>query len=514
MDKWFDNKNVIRIVSIAIGILLWVVVHLDEEAAPERRMASPVYNDKVITDVSIKRVGLDSSQYQLVSIEPESVRVTVRGPAQEVDGKFKEGTVIADLSNVRAGTQTIALESAGFPEGFQVTITPLLVKVTIEEIQSKEVPVKVEVQGQPQEGFTAGLPVSSPRSVYVTAPDSQLKRISSARVIVDVNGRSSALNGDYKVEAVTASGQVIQAAIQPAIVHVEVPVTSPFATVPLQLMFSGQPPQGYAVASYKMSVNEVTLYGTEEVLEPYEFYEGPTLDLSRLTSSSSYTLNIPAREGIEQVTPNMVNVEIEIVATVTRTLSAMPITIIGDNEEYVTRFVDPENGLLDATVEGAPELVGNLTAENVQLVADVSNLPAGKHEVPLRGTLPSFIKWSENFPSVVTIEIIARDAVETGVDVDPGETGTSEGESVPGAEAPGADVPADADGEEGNEDGRTGAAPNSEENGRESDADAEEEPPASVAVPEKELQDGERKEGAGTSTFIPRQVNDRGAFRR
>ncbi|GIQ69501.1 hypothetical protein DUZ99_03720 [Xylanibacillus composti] len=514
MDKWFDNKNVIRVIALVIGVLLWVVVHLDEEVTPDRKMTMPVYNEKVITDVSIKRVGLDTSQYHFVSMEPETVRVTVRGPAQAVDGQFKEGTVIADLSNARAGTQTIALESAGFPEGFQVTITPLLVKVVIEEIQSKEVPVAVEVRGQPEEGFTAGTAVTTPSRVYVTAPQSQLNRIASARVSVDISGRSSALNGDYKVEAVTANGEVVQAAIQPAIVNVEVPITSPFTTVPLQLLFSGQPPAGYAVASYKMSVNEVTLYGAQDVLDPYEFYEGPTLDLSRLTSSTSYTLNIPAREGIEQVLPNTVNVEIEIVASVTRTLSALPITIIGDNEQYITRFVDLEDDRLDVTVEGAPELVGNLTAENVQLVIDVSNLPAGSHEVPLRGNLPSFIKFGANFPSTVAIEIVPRDAEETGGSIDPGEAGPVDGENVPEEEEPETDPPVDADSGQEDRSNRSGSVPPPGTDHTGTGADAVAEVSVQEAARKQAAEGAERAPERAASTFVPQRANQPEAFRR
>ncbi len=512
MDKWFDNKNVIRIISIAIGILLWVVVHLDEEAAPDRRVATPTYNEKVISDVSIKRIGLDSSRYQLVAIEPDSVRVTVRGPAQEVDGQFKEGTVIADLSNVKAGTQTIALESAGFPEGFQVTITPLLVKVTVEEIQSKEVPVTVDVTGQPEEGFTVGTAVTTPRRVYVTAPESQLKRITGARVTVDITGRDTALNGDYKVEAVNAQGEVLQAAIQPAIVNVEVPITSPFSTVPLQLQFSGETPEGYAVASYKMSVNEVTIYGADDVLEPYEFYEGPTLDLSRLNASTSYTLNIPAREGIEQILPNTVNVEIEVVASVERTLEALPITVIGNNDAYRTSIVNPQEGLLDVTVEGAPELIGNLTAENVQLVVDVSNLPAGTHEVPLRGSLPTFMKWDESFPSTVTIEISSREDDDTDATVDPDEEGTAD-DAQPDDEEASTDESVEIESNETDDSETvTDDAPTTNES-EDTVADENEDATADAETPDEQVQ-GETERESSASLFVPQQVMEPQAFSR
>ena len=30
MDKWLRNTNVVRIVALVIGILLWVVVHMEE----------------------------------------------------------------------------------------------------------------------------------------------------------------------------------------------------------------------------------------------------------------------------------------------------------------------------------------------------------------------------------------------------------------------------------------------------------------------------------------------------
>ncbi len=40
MDKWLRNTNVVRIVALVIGILLWVVVHM-EETNTIRKFTSP-----------------------------------------------------------------------------------------------------------------------------------------------------------------------------------------------------------------------------------------------------------------------------------------------------------------------------------------------------------------------------------------------------------------------------------------------------------------------------------------
>ncbi|UUZ82090.1 hypothetical protein LJK88_47665 [Paenibacillus sp. P26] len=85
-------------------------------------------------------------------------------------------------------------------------------------------------------------------------------------------------------------------------------------------------------------------------------------------------------------------VNVAIVPSVTKTLEAIPLSIIGQNDGFDTKVVLPESGQLNLVVEGSPSIIDKLKTQDVQAILDVSNLPPGRHEVPVTWNLPTFVK--------------------------------------------------------------------------------------------------------------------------
>jgi len=79
MDRWLRNPNVVRVVALALGVLLWFVVHMESQQAPAQTGWTGRSTSKEIEGVGIEVVGLDESRYELVAIEPSLVRVRVSG---------------------------------------------------------------------------------------------------------------------------------------------------------------------------------------------------------------------------------------------------------------------------------------------------------------------------------------------------------------------------------------------------------------------------------------------------
>ena len=79
--------------------------------------------------------------------------------------------------------------------------------------------------------------------------------------------------------------------------------------------------------------------------------------------------------------PAKVTVHVEVVPSITKAIENVPITIIGQNENYTTKVAQPGSATLNITVEGAPAIIDQLKVGDIQAILDVSNLPPGKHEV-------------------------------------------------------------------------------------------------------------------------------------
>lgn len=425
MEKWIRNKNVARISAVLLALLLWVVVHLDEQVATTPLTVSDQIRS--ISDVHITTSGLNDENFFLQSVDPEFVNVELKGREAAVNQvRFSDGSskIQLDLSSITAaGEYRLPLQMIGFPAGVQISLFPAEVTVQIEEIHNKEVPVHVELTGEPAEGFIAGTPIVSPIRAIVSVPSSSAEQIVAVKAVIDITGANETIVEAGKLVAVDENGEEVKAVINPAVAEVELPITSPFKTIPLQVRMINQPAEGFSVASFRQNINEVTVYGPDPVLDELDFYPGITVDLSGLTTSQQYQLEIPLMEGLHLIHPESISINIEIVPSETRTLQQIPIIISGANQEYVTRITNPESAAVDIVVSGAPNVLNNVSHDNVQAIVDVSNLPQGTHELTLRLNLPSNVKFGGAESGLsVTVEIIPIDEVALAEPADLGET--------------------------------------------------------------------------------------------
>lgn len=422
MDKWLDNPNFVRVVALILAILLWALVHLDQSTStPNQHINRPITEQRMINDIQIIPIGLDEDMYYLRSLEPEYVNIIVRGYARDINQispRDGQSRIVVDLSGLDAGVhEEVPLRSTGFPNGVTVDIYPANVKVVIDEVQQKEVPVEIHVQGQPAEGFRVGEPIVQPGRVFVSMPSKELEEVVAVRTDIHIDGASDAVVEERKVNAINAAGEIIaDAIINPSVVRVEVPITSPFTTVPLQVRVNGEPAPGYSVASFVQDPAEVTLFGSEEVLSSFEFYGSVDVNIDGLDRSQTISVPIPLDQRLRRVHPEEVNVQVEIVPSETRLLEDVPILFNGQNEEAQTEFVEPADGQIDILLEGAPARLEQIQMSSVQAIVDVSNLPPGVYNLPVRLNLPPFIRYAGE--RLLTVRVSIQQNSEDNIDTE------------------------------------------------------------------------------------------------
>lgn len=439
MDRWLRNKTIVQIVALCLGTLLWLIVHLEQQPSNPGN-PNPVLDNQtmIYSDVQIEVVGLDQEQFHIRHIDPTYVRVTVSGSPSDlrnINAGALDQSIVLDLNGFQPGTHNkVPLESRGYPEDVEVTISPPSVSVSIESISHKEVPVEVIVQGEPKEGFRAGEAIVQPNRVNVAVPESQIDQIVKVLTVVDISNVTEAVVTEKKLVAINQAGEEVDVTISPSVAEISIPITSPFKTVPLQIKFNGEVPSGFAIADFYQSVDEVTIYGAETDIESYDFYSGISINISDLNRAQTfaYTYNIPLQQQLHQVLPDKVDVLLRVVASQTKTFEDFPITLIGQNEEVHTEVTLPETGKFDLVLEGAPELLENVKPENVQAMIDVSNLPPGEYTRAIQLILPRFIKYGgepEALQANVVISNYEDEPDENDEDVD-GEGTAEEDEPV------------------------------------------------------------------------------------
>lgn len=432
MDKWLRNPNVVRIVALLLSILLWFVVHMEGQQNPSQTGWTERSTSKEIEQVGIEVVGLDESRYELLAIEPTQVRIRVSGLPNVLSRVTTQtARVQLDLTNAASGVQQIQLKPAGFPEQVEVEIFPEAVMVTLEEKLMREMPVDIRVTGQPAGGFVVGTPTVQPNRVYVTMRESAIDQIAAVRGTVDVSGADTLVRKQIRLFAYNEDGERMEAVLEPSVVEVEVPVTHPGRTMPLQILLTGEPAPGYSVASVEQTPLEVVVFGNEQVLSWLEFYYGGSVDIASLSTDVSVPITLPKINGVSQVEPETAQVDVRIVPATRAAVEGVRLNPSGVRPDLEAVIRDPAEGVMTVMLEGAPETLAGIGPEDIDVIVDVSGLPEGIHEVELSYSLPAFVRVVEDeTPASVTVEIREPGASEA----DGPAVGTPDGAADDGGE--------------------------------------------------------------------------------
>ena len=196
MKKNFLKKQdfLLKILSLALSIVLWAVV-MDVDN-PERNMR--------FDDVPVRIIGASqlkaATGLELIEGEDTTVTVSLRGQSKSVgEVRVSQITATVDISGLTEANEydlpvTVSVSKSGVETNY---VNPGKVHVRVDRVESKDVPVEVNVTGTPDDGYRAGKPTTATKKVTVSGPATDLAQVSKAVAAVDVTGRNSSL-ADYE----------------------------------------------------------------------------------------------------------------------------------------------------------------------------------------------------------------------------------------------------------------------------------------------------------------------------
>lgn len=407
MDKWMKNNNFNKILALALGIILWTIVHVDTAPANQTTVNT---ESKTIENVKVEIEGFDSDTYVLTK-DVESVRMEVRGKKSDLTYKFSDAyRVWLDLKDVKPGDNTLPLMYST-PSGVTLdAMIPNQVNVHIELRTTKAFPVTVNIAGKPASGYEVGTPMVDPANAEVTLPASELGRVAKVQGKIELDGEMEPLSEKrMRLYAVDNKGNELKdAVIEPSTVAVELPITLPSKTLPLDISFTGSLPGSLVLSRVTPEQDMVTVYGSEEKLQTMSSYEA-VLDLSTIKTAGTEQMKLELKppEGAGKIEPAAMNVTVSAAEITERTLPAVPIKLEGVGSGLTALILDPVSTNIDLTVSGAPTVLDQLDQDSISVVADVGGMAAGIHDVPLQVSLPRFVALRNSAQQTVKVELLA-----------------------------------------------------------------------------------------------------------
>jgi YbbR domain-containing protein len=308
MERLLRNNTIVKIFAFFLALMLWMYV----TGVAQRENTPPL--TRTFRNVPLAWINLDEG-LEIMEI-PAEVNVVLNGRSDLINGLTPEDIkAYVNLEDVGPG-QHLLTPSAEVPNGVSViSFSPQQINVTLEEVESPQEPVVLEIVGAPADGIVMGEPRILPNSVFVRGPRSVLDRLDRVRAVVNIDEADSDRVQMVPVQAIDNSGAIMNdVAITPSMVEILLPFSEPQKTVPIRVPLTGEPAPGYKISQVNLIPAMVTLQGAEEDLAKITEILTDPVDVTGATAT--ITLQLPLKapdEAVKLLLDEPVNVEIQLV---------------------------------------------------------------------------------------------------------------------------------------------------------------------------------------------------------
>ena len=451
MDKFTNSAWFMRIVAFALAALLFISINFEMESDKKSLGLStaPEISTETIENVPVE-VYYDRENL-VVSGVPETVDVTLKGAKSLlINAKNqRDFKVYVDLSDpaISMGDRTVTFKISELNEKLVATIDPEYAEVNVQERVTKEFPVEAEYNSSLlEEGYTAGQPTVSPKTVKITGAKDAIEQISYVKANLEISkGLNETVNSKATVKALDRDLNKLDVTIEPSTVSVSLEVSIPSKTVSIAPKQMGKAKDGIRITSISVDPKEVTLFGSETSLEKIDGINLP-VNISKIDGDTELELDLNKPESVQKMSLGKAKVKIrtekvdvdedeensepvveeeepeteqkqeeqvveeeteedEPAAIESKTFNNIQIVPVGIQDDQNAEL---ESDVTSITLLGEADDLNKITKDDINLTVDVSNLDEGTHDVDLAVTVPEGVEW-ELDSKTVSVTISQKD---------------------------------------------------------------------------------------------------------
>lgn len=400
--RWLARNFGTLLLALILAFVVWVsaVVSADPN---EEGVFEPVTINVIGQDPGLLLVGDFQNEVSLTLSAPKSIWATLNTNPDLVSAWI-------DLSGLGTGEHTVNVQ-------LQVDISPIRilevepeeVSVTLEPLLSKQIPVELVIEGEPPLGYRQGDAVVQPENATVTGAESVVTQVAEVIARLDLTGAIDTIDRDVELIAVDGNRTVIpDVTVTPRVAHITQPVSllGGFKNVVVKVVTTGKVQEGYRLTNISVSPLTVTLFADNPQLigDIPGFVETLPVDLTGLQDyyETIVSLNLP--EGVRVVSDKRVLVQVSIAAIEGSLTLTVPVEVIGLAPDLAA-VISPET--VDIIVAGPLNILESLTAEDFQVVVDLSGQPPGVYQrAPEVVRFPDEVRVQTILPETIEVEIL------------------------------------------------------------------------------------------------------------
>lgn len=408
MEKLLQREAWIRIFSVALAILLWIIVMQDYMTETSRSFEVPL---SIQTHPTLQVYEGPQPKDQL-TVEVRAVGRKLIVSKLELS-ELKAAVDYSKITDIGKPVQTDIRVEGPKRAAEYVTyhVTPKTISVTLVETGEKLVPVfvnpKTDFVNYQGRDYRVSATTAEPKVTVIGRADF-LANVRVAQVSLDAKDLvPSNAKVTKQVEPLDEAGKRVEKLNNTYMdVNLTWELLPPGKVVKVVPITKGTLPKGFSVSAIEVTPTTVTLRAAtvDGVPPAADTINTIPIDLTDRTKTFTTVVRLQPPKG-SSVAVDSATVVVTIgEGTAEKTFKGVPVTVMGKpaNTEVTLAVTD-----VQVRIKGAYSIVTPMEVATITCFVDVENLGAGKHLLPIRISTPQGVEGTLD-PSVVEVTIVNK----------------------------------------------------------------------------------------------------------
>lgn len=402
----FGRNTTPKIVSILFSIVLYIFVM--GEINPEESVKLDNVPVQLLNVNELEREGLI-----LIDQKDFVVEVNLSGTRNDLSIISPDDiNVTADLRGFKEGISSIPLD-VGEISNVEVKVSPMQIKVRLDEIVQRKKDVVIISKGKPSQDFIASSVTANPSEVIVEGSKTKVETIDKIIGEIDITDMKLDLNKDVAIKPIDSEGNdVIGVDLKTSKVNVDL-VIDRIKNVIIEVPVVGSVKRGYKLVNVEAIPKKVAIKGKEDLIEPIKSVQTEPINIESLSKTVTIPVNLNLPEGVAPVyLTDPVNIKIEVEKIETKEFNYKARQILINNlDKELTTDISSNDSDIKVIISDGRSVLNKIKWSDLQLVIDANQLPEGAYD--LKPRLPNekdYIKV-DIVPTSISVVVVSKASV-------------------------------------------------------------------------------------------------------
>ena len=386
-EKFINKKQTLIILSLIFSVLVFLIIDQRTDTIINKTA-------EVITDQQV--VAEYNKESYVIEGLPNKVDVTLIGRTADLylAKQYTNNLIIsADLRGLTPGSHKVKLNynQSQALRTIDYKIDPSTANVVVYEkvSETRELAYDIIHKEKLDKKFVIKSVSLSRNDVIIKGAGYKLESVSNVKALIDVDKISNPKAGNYTLKdiqliAYDSNGDKVNVEIVPETVEAQIEISSPQKEVPVQIIPKGDLAFGKSIKQLSSSVNKVTIYGDNDVLDkitsiPVE------IDVTNLSDDKTYNVNIKKPTGVRDISEKTATIKVTLDQEITKEFKNIRISYEGlDESKYKAQALSQNDASVTVVVKGSSDVVNKIEESSIRAVVDLKGFTAGNYEVDVK----------------------------------------------------------------------------------------------------------------------------------